>query len=95
MLNKMPEPEPGTAALMADGLASLSPVKTRQQATWSSGNYAVIGTTVQIVGEDLCEALDLRAGQQVLDVAAGSGNAALAAARRFCRVTACDYVPAL
>ena len=56
--------------------------KTRQQAAWSSGDYAVVGTTLQIVGEDLCEALDLRAGQTVLDVAAGNGNASLAAARR-------------
>jgi ubiquinone/menaquinone biosynthesis C-methylase UbiE len=70
-------------------------LKARQQATWASGDFAVIGTTLQIVGEDLCEALDLRAGQRVLDVAAGNGNAALAAARRWCSVTAADYVPAL
>ncbi len=76
-------------------LGDLSPLKTRQQATWASGDFAVIGTTLQIVGETLCEALDLRAGQRVLDVAAGNGNAALAAARRWCHVTASDYVPAL
>jgi SAM-dependent methyltransferase len=70
-------------------------VKARQQATWSSGDYAVVGTTLQIVGEQLCEALDLRPGQRVLDVAAGNGNASLAAARRWCRVTATDYVPSL
>jgi ubiquinone/menaquinone biosynthesis C-methylase UbiE len=70
-------------------------LKTRQRATWSSGDYAVVGTTLQIVGEELCEALDLRAGQQVLDVAAGNGNISLAAARRWCEVTATDYVPAL
>jgi ubiquinone/menaquinone biosynthesis C-methylase UbiE len=70
-------------------------LKTRQQAAWSSGDYAVVGTTLQIVGEELCEALDLRAGQSVLDVAAGNGNASLAAARRWCDVTATDYVPAL
>ena len=70
-------------------------VKTRQQAAWSSGDYAVVGTTLQIVGEELCEALDLRSGSTVLDVAAGNGNAALAAARRWCDVTATDYVPAL
>jgi len=70
-------------------------VKTRQQATWASGDYAVVGTTLQIVGETLCEALDLRAGSRVLDVAAGNGNASLAAARRFCQVTSTDYVPAL
>jgi ubiquinone/menaquinone biosynthesis C-methylase UbiE len=76
-------------------LSGLSPLKSRQQATWASGDFAVIGTTLQVVGEDLCEALDLRAGQRVLDVAAGNGNAALAAARRWCNVTATDYVPAL
>lgn len=70
-------------------------IKTRQQATWSSGDYAVIGTTLQIIGESLCEALDLRANQRVLDVAAGNGNVSLAAARRFADVTASDYVPAL
>src|SRR6185436_3343645 len=76
-------------------LGDLGPLKTRQQATWASGDFAVIGTTLQIVGETLCEALDLRAGQRVLDVAAGNGNAALAAARRWCHVTATDYVPNL
>ena len=73
----------------------LAALKTRQQATWSSGDYAVVGTTLQIVGEQLSEALDLRAGQKVLDVAAGNGNASLAAARRWCDVVATDYVPAL
>ncbi len=73
----------------------LNALKTRQQGAWSSGDYAVVGTTLQIVGEELCEALDLRAGQTVLDVAAGNGNVALAAARRWCEVTATDYVPAL
>jgi SAM-dependent methyltransferase len=70
-------------------------LKGRQQIAWSSGDYAVIGTTLQIVGETLCEALDLRAGQRVLDVAAGNGNATLAAARRWCEVVSTDYVPAL
>ncbi len=70
-------------------------VKARQRATWSSGNFAVIGTTLQIVGETLAEAVDLRAGERVLDIAAGNGNATLAAARRFARVTSTDYVPAL
>ncbi|HEX2339727.1 MAG TPA: class I SAM-dependent methyltransferase [Vicinamibacterales bacterium] len=74
---------------------SLSAVKTRQQATWASGDFAVIGTTLQIVGELVCEAVDLRAGERVLDVAAGNGNATLAAARRFASVTSTDYVPAL
>jgi ubiquinone/menaquinone biosynthesis C-methylase UbiE len=73
----------------------LAALKTRQQAAWSSGDYAIVGTTLQIVGEDLCEALDIRSGQRVLDVASGNGNVALAAARRWCDVTATDYVPAL
>jgi ubiquinone/menaquinone biosynthesis C-methylase UbiE len=73
----------------------LTAVKARQQAAWSSGDYAVIGTTLQIVGEELCEALDIRSGQKVLDVAAGNGNASLAAARRWCDVIASDYVGAL
>jgi SAM-dependent methyltransferase len=67
-------------------------VKSRQQAAWSAGDYAVIGSTLEIVGESLCEALDLRSGSQVLDVAAGNGNATLAAARRWCDVTSTDYV---
>jgi SAM-dependent methyltransferase len=73
----------------------LAAIKTRQHGAWSAGDYAVVGTTLQIVGETLCEALDLRAGWRVLDVAAGNGNVALAAARRWCRVVATDYVPAL
>ncbi|MDP1584084.1 MAG: class I SAM-dependent methyltransferase [Bradyrhizobium sp.] len=73
----------------------LGALKTRQQGAWSSGDYAVVGTTLQIVGEELCEALDIRAGQKVLDVAAGNGNATLAAARRWCDVVSTDYVPAL
>jgi ubiquinone/menaquinone biosynthesis C-methylase UbiE len=73
----------------------LRAVKARQQGAWSAGDYAVIGTTLQIVGEELCEALDIRSGQKVLDVAAGNGNASLAAARRWCDVVATDYVPAL
>lgn len=70
-------------------------IKANQQATWSSGNYAVIGTTLQITGESLCEAVDVSPGQRVIDVAAGNGNASLAAARRGCEVTATDYVGAL
>ncbi len=73
----------------------LAALKARQQGAWSSGDYAVVGTTLQIVGESLCEALDLRAGSTILDVAAGNGNASLAAARRWCAVTSTDYVPAL
>jgi ubiquinone/menaquinone biosynthesis C-methylase UbiE len=72
-----------------------SSVKARQQATWASGDFAVIGTTLQIVGELLNEAVDIRATDRVLDVAAGNGNATLAAARRFASVTSTDYVPEL
>ena len=89
-----------TAAVRQNPAPTPAPVdfgalKVRQRAAWSSGDYAVVGTTLQIVGEELCEALDLRAGQKVLDVAAGNGNAALAAAHRWCDVTATDYVPEL
>jgi ubiquinone/menaquinone biosynthesis C-methylase UbiE len=70
-------------------------IKLKQQATWASGDFAVIGTTLQIVGEHLAEAADVRAGERVLDIAAGNGNATLAAARRFAAVTSTDYVPAL
>jgi len=70
-------------------------LKTRQQAAWSSGDYALIGVTLQIVGEQLAEACDLLTGERVLDVAAGNGNATLAAARRGCLVTSTDYVEAL
>jgi SAM-dependent methyltransferase len=73
----------------------LGALKLRQHAAWSSGDYAVVGTTLQIVGEELCEALDLRSGQKVLDVAAGNGNVTLAAARRWCDVVSTDYVPSL
>ena len=73
----------------------LAAIKGRQQATWASGDFGLIGTTLQIVGESLCEAIDLRAGAKVLDVAAGNGNCSLAAARRWCDVTSTDYVPAL
>jgi ubiquinone/menaquinone biosynthesis C-methylase UbiE len=70
-------------------------LKARQHGAWSSGDYAIVGTTLQIVGEELCESLDVRAGQTVLDVAAGNGNATLAAARRWCDVMSTDYVPSL
>ena len=86
-----------SAALSTPAAAQpdLAAVKQRQHGAWSSGDYAVVGTTLQIVGEQLCEALDLRAGSKVLDVAAGNGNATLAAARRWCDVTSTDYVPTL
>jgi SAM-dependent methyltransferase len=70
-------------------------IKQRQQAAWASGDYAAVGSRFPLTAELLCEAVDLRAGERVLDVACGNGNAALAAARRFCRVTGIDYVPAL
>jgi SAM-dependent methyltransferase len=76
-------------------MVDFTAVKSRQHAAWSAGDYAVVGTTLQIVGESLCEAIDLRSGGRVLDVAAGNGNATLAAARRWCDVTSTDYVPAL
>jgi len=73
----------------------LEAIKKRQQQTWASGDFAMIATTTIVVGELLCEAVDLRPSQQVLDVATGSGNTALAAARRWCEVTGMDYVPSL
>ena len=87
-----------TSAILRDSMVKptgSTSVKARQQAMWASGDFAVIGTTLQIVGELLCEGVDLRAGERVLDVAAGNGNATLAAARRFASVTSTDYVPAL
>lgn len=81
------------SALSASPLTpDFAAIKQRQQMVWSSGDYAVIGTTLQIVGEQLCETVDLRAGSRVLDVAAGNGNATIAAARRFAHVTSTDYV---
>ena len=73
----------------------LAAVKSKQHATWSSGDYAAVGTTIQIVGETLAEAMDLRPDADVLDVAAGNGNATLAAARRYCKVVSTDFVPSL
>jgi ubiquinone/menaquinone biosynthesis C-methylase UbiE len=78
-----------------DSQPDLVAVKARQQRTWSAGDYAIVGATLQIVGEQLCEAADLRAGDRVLDVATGNGGTAIAAARRFCDVTGSDYVPEL
>jgi ubiquinone/menaquinone biosynthesis C-methylase UbiE len=86
-------PKPVTQA--AAPTVDLAALKARQQTAWSSGDYAVVGVTLQIVGETLCEALDLHAGRKVLDVAAGNGNVSLAAARRSCDVTSTDYVPSL
>jgi SAM-dependent methyltransferase len=84
-----------TTTLAAAPAPDLAAIKQRQQATWASGDFAVVGTTLQIVGETLAEAADVRADERVIDVAAGNGNATLAAARRFAHVTSTDYVPAL
>jgi SAM-dependent methyltransferase len=75
-------------------MTDLRAIKERQQQTWAAGDFSMYGATHTIVSELLCEAVDLRAGQRVLDVATGSGNTALAAAHRWCEVTGIDYVPA-
>ncbi len=80
------------STLATSVLPDFTAIKQRQQATWASGDFAIVGTTLQITGEMLAEAADIRAGERVLDVAAGNGNATLAAARRFARVISCDYV---
>jgi ubiquinone/menaquinone biosynthesis C-methylase UbiE len=82
-------------AVKVETAPNLAAIKTKQQATWASGDFAVIGTTLQIVGETLAEAVDVCAGERVLDIAAGNGNATLAAAHRFAHVTSTDYVPEL
>ncbi len=84
-----------SSTLIAAATPDLEAIKTKQQATWASGDFGHIGVRLQIVGESLCEAVDLLAGERVIDVAAGNGNASLAAARRFADVTSTDYVPAL
>ena len=84
-----------TTATIGNSLIDFQSIKQHQQVIWASGDYAVLGTTLQIVGESLAEAVDLRADERVLDVAAGNGNATLAAARRFARVISTDYVPQL
>jgi ubiquinone/menaquinone biosynthesis C-methylase UbiE len=95
MSEPVPSTTPSGGAPRAADQPDLGAIKQRQQATWSSGDYAVIGVRLQIVGETLCEAADIRANERVLDVAAGNGNASLAAARRYATVTSTDYVPAL
>src|SRR5688572_20523498 len=80
-------PAPATSAPV-----NFDAIKQKQQATWTSGDFAIVGTTLQIVGEELAETADIRAGERVLDIAAGNGNATLAAARRFAQVTSTDYV---
>ena len=85
----------GDRPAAASASPELEAIKAKQRAAWASGDFGIVGTTLQIVGESLCEAVDLRAGSRVLDVAAGNGNCSLAAARRWCDVTSPDYVPAL
>lgn len=82
-------------ASAASNNTDFAAIKAKQQQTWSAGDYAAVGTTLQIVGEQLCETIDLKPGSRVLDVAAGNGNATLAAARRFCEVVSTDYVDEL
>ncbi|PHV14017.1 SAM-dependent methyltransferase [Janthinobacterium sp. BJB303] len=89
MSDAIPAPPP------TPGAPDYAAIKQRQQAGWASGDFAVIGVTLQIVGESLAEAADIRAHEDVIDIAAGNGNATLAAARRFARVVSTDYVPAL
>jgi ubiquinone/menaquinone biosynthesis C-methylase UbiE len=93
-MNMQLNPPPSSRSLKLLGV-DLAAVKARQQLTWASGDFSVIGNTLQIVGETLCEAADLESGSQVLDVACGNGNASLAAAHRFCKVVGVDYVPEL
>ena len=85
MLNPVACPADQPSIIATLPLAELDAIKARQRATWASGDFGIIGTTLQIVGESLCEAVDLRAGETVLDVAAGNGNCSLAAARRWAR----------
>jgi ubiquinone/menaquinone biosynthesis C-methylase UbiE len=82
-------------AMAQTSMPDVAAIRARQQQTWATGDFAVLGSLLTIVSEHLCEAVDLRAGWTVLDVATGSGNTALAAARRFCEVTGIDFVPAL
>jgi ubiquinone/menaquinone biosynthesis C-methylase UbiE len=91
----MNAPVSATLKGVASKEIDLETIKARQQIAWTSGDYAIVGTTLQIVGEELCEAMDMRSGWRVLDVAAGNGNVSLAAARRWCDVVSTDYVPGL
>lgn len=91
----LPATEGSTATATPAPTPDLNAIKARQRITWGSGDFGIIGNTLQVVGEALCEAVDIRSGSRVLDVCAGNGNASLAAARRFADVTSTDYVPAL
>jgi ubiquinone/menaquinone biosynthesis C-methylase UbiE len=94
-MDKTTQSGPAAASARSAAAPDFAAIKARQQAAWASGDFAVIGVTLQIVGETLAEAADIRAGETVIDVAAGNGNASLAAAHRMARVTSTDYVPAL
>jgi ubiquinone/menaquinone biosynthesis C-methylase UbiE len=94
-MDKSTQSAPAAVAGHTGAAPDYAAIKSRQQAAWASGDFAVIGVTLQIVGETLAEMADIRAGESVIDVAAGNGNASLAAAHHFARVTSTDYVPAL
>lgn len=94
-MDKTSQSGPAAASARSAAQPDYAAIKARQQAAWASGDFAVIGVTLQIVGETLAEMADIRAGETVIDVAAGNGNASLAAAHRMARVTSTDYVPAL
>lgn len=94
-MDKTTQSTPGVSSERGTAQPDYAAIKARQQAAWASGDFAIIGVTLQIVGETLAEAADIRAGESVIDVAAGNGNASLAAAHRMARVTSTDYVPAL
>lgn len=94
-MDKTTQSAPGAVTARPSAQPDYAAIKSRQQAAWASGDFAIIGVTLQIVGETLAEMADIRAGETVIDVAAGNGNATLAAAHRFARVTSTDYVPAL
>ena len=76
-------------------VSQLGGLKDRQQRMWASGDYAAVAARIHPIAERLCETADLAAGASVLDVATGSGNAAIAAARCGCNVVGIDYVPGL
>jgi ubiquinone/menaquinone biosynthesis C-methylase UbiE len=94
-MDKTTQSTTGAGGARAPSQPDYAAIKSRQQAAWASGDFAIIGVTLQIVGETLAEMADIRAGETVIDVAAGNGNATLAAAHRFARVTSTDYVPEL
>ena len=94
-MDKTTQSGPAAASARSAAQPDYAAIKARQQAAWGSGDFAIIGVTLQIVGETLAEMADIRAGETVIDVAAGNGNASLAAAHRMARVTSTDYVPAL